>query len=181
MDPFLFLLPLFGFVAMAAIVGTPVVSVRLARAWDGGWRLLAALPAAAYAFITARLAFDLSRDPTSHNLWPFEYAMATGASVLWLALLLLVRRMSGGSVPPLLARPGRGGASRREWNVGERWREAVLSPSPPLRAGAGIFGGWLLLQGIAGLTAGAGRNAAGAIVVAGALLWMAVVGRWPGR
>ena len=44
MDPFLFLLPLFGFVAMAAIVGTPVVSVRLARAWDGGWRLMAALP-----------------------------------------------------------------------------------------------------------------------------------------
>ena len=181
MDPFLFLLPLFGFAAMAAIVGVPVVSVRLARAWDGGWRLLAALPAAAYAFITARLVLDVARDPTSHNLWPFEYLMATGASVPWLGLLLLVRRARGGSVPSPLAWRSRGSPPRPERDASSRLREAILAPSPALRAGAGIFGGWLLLQGVAGLTAGQGRNAAGAIVVSGALLWMAVRGRWPGR
>ncbi|KFN50122.1 hypothetical protein [Arenimonas composti] len=40
--------------------------------WRGIWRIAAALPLAALAFVVLRLVVDTFRDPTSHNLWPFE-------------------------------------------------------------------------------------------------------------
>jgi hypothetical protein len=36
--------------------------------WRGGWRLLAAVPAAVMAFVVLRIVIDTARDPTSHNL-----------------------------------------------------------------------------------------------------------------
>ncbi|MGH6635545.1 MAG: hypothetical protein ACRED0_05230, partial [Gammaproteobacteria bacterium] len=40
--------------------------------WRGGWRIAAAVPAVLMAFVVLRIVVDAARDPTSHNLWPFE-------------------------------------------------------------------------------------------------------------
>ena len=48
--------------------------------WRGGWRLAAALPAVAMGFVVLRILVDTARDPTAHNLWPFEILMVGGVS-----------------------------------------------------------------------------------------------------
>lgn len=48
------------------------------------------------AAILARIAVDVSRDPTSHNLWPLELIMTTLAPIPFVLL--------GGAVGALLAR-----------------------------------------------------------------------------
>jgi hypothetical protein len=63
--------------------------------WRGGWRLAAALPAAAIAFVVLRLIVDLAGDPTSHNLWPFEILQVSLTSVAVMAVLLIARRLTG--------------------------------------------------------------------------------------
>lgn len=58
--------------------------------WRGGWRLAAAVPAVVMGFVVLRVLIDTSRDPTSHNLWPFEIlmfgALSAGAMVVLFAL-----------------------------------------------------------------------------------------------
>jgi hypothetical protein len=63
--------------------------------WRGGWRMAALLPAAVMAFVVLRLFIDTARDPTSHNLWPFEILMWGGLSCLWMLAVVLVRKLSG--------------------------------------------------------------------------------------
>jgi hypothetical protein len=63
--------------------------------WRGGWRLAALLPAATMAFVVLRLFIDTARDPTSHNLWPFEILIWGGFSCLWMLAVVLVRKLSG--------------------------------------------------------------------------------------
>jgi len=63
--------------------------------WRGGWRLAAIAPAAVMAFVVLRLMFDVARDDTSHNLWPFEILMYGGFSTAAMAVLWLVRKLSG--------------------------------------------------------------------------------------
>jgi hypothetical protein len=63
--------------------------------WRGGWRLAAALPAAMITFVVLRIVFDTARDPTSHNLWPFEIVQAGLISVAAMAVLGVVHRLSG--------------------------------------------------------------------------------------
>ena len=61
--------------------------------WRGCWRLAAALPCAGGAFVVLRIIIDTVRDPTSHNLWPFEIVMWCGLSVLWIFALNLIKRL----------------------------------------------------------------------------------------
>lgn len=88
-----------------------VLSVLLAPAWGlwrwrGGWRLAAALPAGLMALVVLRILVDTIRDPTSHNLWPFEI-LGMGALCLGVMLVLaLARRLSGASAR---GRQGEGG------------------------------------------------------------------------
>ncbi len=63
--------------------------------WRGGWRIAAALPAGAMAFVILRLIVDTARDPTSHNLWPFEIVMAGGACSVVMVVLIVARKLSG--------------------------------------------------------------------------------------
>lgn len=63
--------------------------------WGGGWRLAAVVPAALMAFVVLRIAFDTVRDPTSHNLWPFEILQAGVLSVVVTAALWGVRKLTG--------------------------------------------------------------------------------------
>jgi hypothetical protein len=60
--------------------------------WRGGWRLLAAVPAAGMAFVLLRLLIDTARDPTSHNLWPFEILIAGGLGSAAMFVLFALRR-----------------------------------------------------------------------------------------
>jgi hypothetical protein len=82
----------FMLAALGLGVGGIALPVWAVRRWRGGWRLAAALPLAAIALVAARIVVDTARDPTSHNLWPFEILMAGGASVAFLGLLALARR-----------------------------------------------------------------------------------------
>ncbi|MGH8216481.1 MAG: hypothetical protein ACREPZ_12430 [Rhodanobacteraceae bacterium] len=63
--------------------------------WRGGWRLAAAVPAAIMGFVVLRLIVDTARDPTSHNLWPFEILMSGGLSAAIMVALMIARKVSG--------------------------------------------------------------------------------------
>lgn len=61
--------------------------------WRGGWRIGAAIPAAVMAFVVLRIFIDTARDPTSHNLWPFEIVMWGGLSCGCMLLLGLAHKL----------------------------------------------------------------------------------------
>lgn len=63
--------------------------------WRGGWRVVAALPAAMMSFVVLRIVIDGARDPTSHNLWPFEVLQAGALSIVVMGVLLLARKFTG--------------------------------------------------------------------------------------
>jgi hypothetical protein len=58
--------------AAGACIAGPV------RAWIAGLVVAAALP----AVVLVRVLLDAASDPTSHNLWPFEIALALGPGLL---------------------------------------------------------------------------------------------------
>ncbi|HEX5475150.1 MAG TPA: hypothetical protein VFX12_10850, partial [Vicinamibacterales bacterium] len=59
--------------------------------WRGGWRGAAAIPAVIEGFTLVRIMAGVAIDPTSHNLWPFELAIAGVASVAIMAGLAVAR------------------------------------------------------------------------------------------
>ncbi|MGB3747035.1 MAG: hypothetical protein WBG85_10050 [Rhodanobacter sp.] len=63
--------------------------------WRGPWRWAAGLPLAVVAFVLLRIVVDTARDPTSHNLWPFEILLWGALSCGAMLLLGLARRLSG--------------------------------------------------------------------------------------
>jgi hypothetical protein len=79
--------------AVVAIgIGGIALPVRAVRRWEGGWRLVAALPALWIAFVVLRIVVGTALDPTSHNLWPFEILMASVASLVLIGLMALTKR-----------------------------------------------------------------------------------------
>ena len=84
-------------------MGLVVVGVLAAAACAvGKARFLAvilAVGAAVPAPILARVAVDTAKDPTSHNLWPFEFIIAAVIGALCSSAGALV-----GSLPVLLSR-----------------------------------------------------------------------------
>ena len=74
------------FVAYLAIFSVPAAlaalgSAALAKSSREEWQLLAWVPVAPLALWAPFIAWGIARDPTSHNLWPFEL-------VVWAALSL---------------------------------------------------------------------------------------------
>jgi hypothetical protein len=53
-------------------------------AWKAGWRVTAGLIGAAYCLVVARIVVEISGNPYSHNMWPFEIVIwsAIGLGVL---------------------------------------------------------------------------------------------------
>lgn len=47
------------------------------------------------AFVVLRIVIGTSIDPTSHNLWPFEILMWGFASAASIAVMMLVRAITG--------------------------------------------------------------------------------------
>jgi len=80
------------FVAALLFGGFAFVQVRSLLRWRGGWRLAAGLPLLGVAFVVLRIVLDTRRDPTSHNLWPFEIVIATAVALAALGLLHVVER-----------------------------------------------------------------------------------------
>jgi len=64
--------------------------------WHGAWRIAAAVPATIMAFVVLRIVFDGLRDPTSHNLFPFEILVAGSLSIGIMAMLYLAHRFFSG-------------------------------------------------------------------------------------
>ena len=78
---------------LALLVGSLALPAWGLWRWRGGWRAAAAVPIAAMSFVVLRIVFDTARDPTSHNLWPFEILMWGGASVAFIVVLKYARRV----------------------------------------------------------------------------------------
>jgi len=66
-----------GLVASAAFAVVACVFGRV-RAWAAGLAVAAAVPSA----VLARVVLDIARDSSTHNLWPFEVALALGPGLL---------------------------------------------------------------------------------------------------
>lgn len=69
-------------------IGVPIWSVWK---WRGPWRIAAAVPAAVVGFVVLRILFDTWRDPTSHNLWPFEILIFGLGALACIGVLKLMR------------------------------------------------------------------------------------------
>ena len=81
--------------AMFAIPALPFAALarRLSRTSRDEWQLLAwvpVLPLAIWGFV---VALAVTRDPTSHNLWPFEAVMWGGLSLVLVGGFVVARRL----------------------------------------------------------------------------------------
>lgn len=59
--------------------------------WRGKWRWWAAATLAVYVVHLLQIGFDVARDPTSHNLLPFELILFGGGCVLAMAAFATLR------------------------------------------------------------------------------------------
>jgi hypothetical protein len=78
---------------LALLVGSLALPAWGLWRWRGGWRAAAAVPMAVMAFVVLRIVVDTARDPTSHNLWPFEILMWGGSCVALMLALKFARRV----------------------------------------------------------------------------------------
>jgi hypothetical protein len=88
-----------GLVGLLALVGVPsacaIAQVRMLRRWTGAWRIAAGLPLPGWAIWGGNFARDVTSDPTSHNLFPFEVFIGASVALLYLGLLAAARRLAG--------------------------------------------------------------------------------------
>ena len=85
----------FMLLVLALLLGSVAAPLWGLWKWRGGWRVLPAVPLALMGFVIGRIVVDVARDPTSHNLWPFEILMFGAASVGVMLVLAFVRRLTG--------------------------------------------------------------------------------------
>jgi hypothetical protein len=88
---------LIGLLVFPLLFGLPLayawLQVRVLRRWAGPWRLAAALPLPGWAIWGANFARDVTLDPSSHNLFPFEVLMGAGAAAVYLGCVALARQL----------------------------------------------------------------------------------------
>ncbi|MFI4987301.1 MAG: hypothetical protein ACHQF3_07655 [Alphaproteobacteria bacterium] len=80
-----------GPLILAVILGIFVPPILAIWRWRGPWRVLALLALAPLVIDIARIVVDTRRDPTAHNLLPFELMLWGGSGLLFLAVLWLLR------------------------------------------------------------------------------------------
>ena len=89
-----------GLFAFPVLLGIPMgyawAQAKLLRRWAGAWRLAAGLPLRGWAIWAGNFARDVTRDPTSHNLFPFEVLIGAGMALLYLGGLAVLRRLTLG-------------------------------------------------------------------------------------
>lgn len=86
-----------GFMLTMLVVGLAGIIVPLWSCWKwrGAWRVAVAVPAAVVLFVILRIVVDTARDPTSHNLWPFEVVVMSALSLAAVGGMKVVRRFLG--------------------------------------------------------------------------------------
>ncbi len=80
-------------VAAAFFLGALVCSIVALKKWQGRWKFAAGLPILALISLAAVIIIAVMRDPTAHNLWPFEFVIWGIASLIYMGLLVLARRI----------------------------------------------------------------------------------------
>lgn len=81
-----------AFLLPAAGVGA--VAASLAKRSQDEWKLLAWVPVLPVAIWGIVIAWQTTRDPTSHNLWPFELIIWGALSGAMLVLFLIARAVA---------------------------------------------------------------------------------------
>jgi hypothetical protein len=74
-----------------AVLGFLVAVGRSIACWRGYWRSLAVVVLLGAASWAIKIGVDLQRDPTSHNLWPFEAVIAAGLALVLLGAVAFTR------------------------------------------------------------------------------------------
>ena len=69
-------------------------AARMAKTSRDEWQLLAWVPVLPLAIWGIIVAFAVTRDPTSHNLWPFEAVIWGALSVVLLAGVRIAHRFA---------------------------------------------------------------------------------------
>lgn len=91
------LLTLLTLLIPVVLLGVPIGAVTASwmafRRWDGTWRYLGGAPLALLALWIVVLIVSWAVDPTSHNLFPFEILMWATGTLVWLAVLWVVRKL----------------------------------------------------------------------------------------
>jgi len=86
-----------GMLIMPLLFGIPVLAFALSVVafirWPGAWRYAAGLPSLVFGIWVVNFIIDVTRDPTSHNLWPFELLYGAGYALAWLAVLFVARKL----------------------------------------------------------------------------------------
>jgi hypothetical protein len=84
-------------IVAAVLLGVPLgylaLQLRALRRWQGRGRLAAGLPLLGWAMWGLILARDVLRDPSSHNLFPFEILLGALAALAYLGLVAGLRRL----------------------------------------------------------------------------------------
>lgn len=91
----MFSINVFALALLAFVLASIAIPLWNAARWRGLWRLFAVLPAVVVILVIVRIIVDTSRDPTSHNLWPFEIVMFGAIALGVVGVLRLARRMLG--------------------------------------------------------------------------------------
>ena len=87
-------MPCFMIGVVALLFGFVAAETAALRHWQGGWRAAALLPLTIVLVVILVIVLDAVRDPTSHNLWPFEICIWCGAGLVALGLLAGARGMT---------------------------------------------------------------------------------------
>lgn len=94
-------LTLLGFLIL---LGAPALYLwsqwRAMTVWSGALQVAAAVPLIGWGYWIVQFSLDISRDPTAHNLFPFEIAIGSALSLAWLAALYAIRWVIGLSAAP---------------------------------------------------------------------------------
>ncbi|HUO19759.1 MAG TPA: hypothetical protein VMU44_08305 [Steroidobacteraceae bacterium] len=85
-------LAVFGVLVLGSLLVCCVWPLWALLRWRGAWRALAALPLTFVALWVIKDIVEISADPTSHNLLPFELIEAAVIVAVSMSILSLVRR-----------------------------------------------------------------------------------------
>jgi hypothetical protein len=78
---------------LAVPLGYVALQLRALVSWHGPARLAALLPLLGWTVWGVSFARDVARDPTSHNLFPVEILLGAGAALVYLGLVMVLRRL----------------------------------------------------------------------------------------
>lgn len=79
---------------LSVVAAYAVLQMHAARKWEGLYGFAGKAPMAGWLLWLALLMADMTRDPASHSLWPFEVVIGLVLASLYLVALSSVRRIA---------------------------------------------------------------------------------------